>query len=233
MSRLMERIDTQRPLQRPERILRLLLLGKLEAERTVQIGEHRTSRIGPRLVAVLRQQLPAEAVKRRRIITPASRSSGRSFECVDVGADIARQREHPALERQLLRPEHPPRRMHSLVKVVPRRGGRKVRPEQVHRLLTVQTALRLERKHLHESPRLPQAPRPVVDLDTLDHDREAPKQPNPDNHPRSLPQRSGARERGRRVGRNTLRLPVRTRLRARVWGEAVRVLRSTSRGSEQ
>ena len=142
----------------------------------MQIGEHRTSRVGPRLVAVLRQQLPAEAVKRGRVVTPAPRSGGGSFECVDVGADIARQREHPALERQLLRPEHAPGRVHSLVEVVLRRGGRKVRPEQLHRLLTVQTAVRLERKHLDEGPRLPQAPGPVVDLGTVDDDREAPEQ---------------------------------------------------------
>jgi hypothetical protein len=46
----------------------------------------------------------------------------------------------------------------------------------------VQTTVRIERQHLDEGPGLPQAPGPVVDLGTVDDDREAPEQANRDSH---------------------------------------------------
>ena len=60
------------------------------------------------------------------------------------------------------------------------------RPEQLHRLLAVEPAARLEREHLDERSGLPQSPGRVVDLDTVELNREPPQQANRDAHAASL-----------------------------------------------
>ena len=70
----------------------------------MQIGEHRTSRVCPRLVPVLGQQLPPEGVSAAVRSSPAPRSRGsRSNASTSVPTSPA-EREHPVLERESLAP---------------------------------------------------------------------------------------------------------------------------------
>jgi hypothetical protein len=105
-----------------------------------------------------------------------ARLRGGALEAVDVAADVLRQDEQAVAQNDRLRTQNASRCVQRLVQVVLCRGCSEVGPEQLHRLLTMQTPARRERERLHERPRLAQAPGAIVDLGAVDDGAETPEQ---------------------------------------------------------
>ena len=98
-----------------------------------------------------------------------------------VGVDVRGEPQHlvPQLDRARL--ERAPRDVHGLVQVVRRRRRRPVRPQQLHRLLTVKAVAGREGEQLDELAGLLQPPRGVRDVHAVDRGREAPQKVHPDS----------------------------------------------------
>jgi hypothetical protein len=156
------------PLQSLDSRPRLLVQpGHLEEQRGVPLPQSFPPLLRPRLVAVLRQQLPRVQVHRspvgRRVAeTPRlggglletphvhpERSSGEQLELLPPEAQV------PGLGcRQVVRLEDPAGRVERAVQVVGGGPGAEARPEQVHRLLLVQPVGRLQGEQLDQGRRL-------------------------------------------------------------------------------
>ena len=91
MGRLRERVGDQRALQSALRGRPVAVqLGELEAQRGVQLGERSPPSVGPRLVAVLGQQLAAVKAERPLIggrVAIGSRACRSSLEGIDVNLE--------------------------------------------------------------------------------------------------------------------------------------------------
>jgi hypothetical protein len=145
-------------------------------------------RLGPRLVAVVGQQLPAVPVgggRGRDGITAVERVAGQLLEPVGVhGHRAVREQQHVLLaQRDAVRAERPPREVGRLVQPGHRLGRRDVRPQRVHHLLAVQLVPRRERQYLDQARRLPTAPGGRGDLPTVDPHVEPPEQEDVHAHP--------------------------------------------------
>ena len=173
-----QRIDDQRALQRGDR-LRVVAgqLGELDAQRAVQLEQRGPARVGPRLVAVLGQQLAGVEVERALVgggVARLARAGGGGLEGVDV--DLGLEGDDAVAQAQGIGADRAPRCVQRLVEVVGRRVAVAVGPQQLGEALAVQPALGREGQELDQRLGLAQAPRALLDHAVLRGDREAAQQ---------------------------------------------------------
>ena len=141
----------------------------------------------PRFVAILRQKLAAANLERRAIVRQLATFAGardRRLERVDVDlhppARIQHQHVVPQRENSrslgARRLQRPPSDIQRLMKVIGRRLTRPLRPQQLSRLLPMNSTLRRQRKQLHQALGLTQAPRALGHNLSAHADREGPEQ---------------------------------------------------------
>jgi hypothetical protein len=117
MRGLVQRRGGECALQRVHGLIGCLELRKLEAERAVQLAERRTPRVGPALVAILREQLAAIESERRFVrlhVAELARACRGVFEAVDVARYVLFQHEEAVAQDDRLGTEHAPRRVQGL-----------------------------------------------------------------------------------------------------------------------
>jgi hypothetical protein len=180
--------------ERRRRSQRFPLLGELGRQRR----ELFTTCLGPVVVAVLRQQLPAVqgeggAVGTRRLHPP--RLGRRRLQRFDV--DLGSQSEHLLADVDRIGSQRAPRHVHRLVQVVRGRRRREVAPQHVHHLLAVQPMTMRKSEQLHELTRLLQPPGAGRDRDAVDRSGEPTEQGHGDRHRAGQP---SPRRSGRIVG---------------------------------
>jgi hypothetical protein len=184
VSRLRERVGDQRALQGNHGRRRVAMqLGKLEAQRGVQLGQRSAPSIRPRLVAVLGQQRTAVKVERPLIgdrIAIGSRARRSSLEGINVdpsveddGAVYQRQGGRAVGARGV---ERAARRIERLVQVVRGRVGVAVGPQQLGEVLAVHAAVGRQREDLDQRLGLAQPPRAIGDDVVADGDGETAQQ---------------------------------------------------------
>jgi hypothetical protein len=176
-----ERVGGDRLLERGERRGRPGgQLRELQAERGVQLAQRNAPGRGPRLVAVLGQQLARVKVERAHValrVEGAARRAGRVLEALDVDGGL--ERHDTVGEAQGVGAHRPPCRVQRLVEVVRGAGGVALGPERLGELVAVQALSRREREELHERARLAQPPGAIRDAAVVDCDGEPAHQTDP------------------------------------------------------
>jgi hypothetical protein len=183
---LRERVGDQRALQSDHGGWRIAVqLGELEAQRGVQLGERSPPSVGPRLVAVLGQQLAAVRAERPLIrgrVAIGSRAGRSSLEGIDVNPSPENDRavQHRQCGRAVSAGavERAASGIEGLVQVVRGRVGGAVAPQQLGEALAVHAAVGRQRKDLDQRLGLAQPPRTIRDDVVADGDRETAQQAN-------------------------------------------------------
>ena len=178
MGGLGQRVDDQRALQRGDRLRVVAVqLGQLDAQGAVELEQRGAARVGPRLVAVLGQQLAGVEVERALVVGGLARGArvgGGGLEGVDV--DLGLEGDDAVAEAQGVGADRAAGGVQRLVEVVGRGLGVAVGPQQVGQALAVQPALGREGEELDQRLGLAQAPRALLDDAVLGGDREAAQQ---------------------------------------------------------
>ena len=211
MSRLGEWVGDQRALQGDHGGRGVAVqLGELEAQRGVQLGERGAPSVGPRLVAVLGQQLAAVNVERPLIggrVAIGSRARRGSLEGIDI--DLSLENNGAIDEHHCGRAvgargiERAAGGIERLVQVVRGRVGVAVGPQQLGEPLAVHAAVGRQREDLDQRLGLAQPPRAIGDDVVADGDRETAQQADARlgcvARGSPLPDEPNARTRGRRA----------------------------------
>ena len=178
MGGLGQRVDDERALERGDRLRVVAVeLGELDAQGAVQLEQRGAARVGPRLVAVLGQQLAGVEVERGLVgggLARGARAGGGGLEGVDV--DLGLEGDDAVAEAQGVGADRAARGVQRLVEVVGRGLGVAVGPQQIGQALAVQAALGGEGQELDQRLGLAQAPRALLDDAVLGGDREAAQQ---------------------------------------------------------
>ena len=143
----------------------------------MQLEQRGPARVGPRLVAILGQQLAGVEVERGLVgggLAGGARAGGGGLEGVDV--DLGLEGDDAVAEAQGVGADRAPRGVQRLVEVVGRRLGVAIGPQQVGQALAVQPALGGEGQELDQRLGLAQAPRALFDDAVLGGDREPAQQ---------------------------------------------------------
>ena len=136
--------------------------GKVEQQPQVRLAHRLPPADRPRFVAILREKLAAVKLERRPIIRQlASSASMRDPRLERVDVDLhppARiQHQHVVPQRENSRGlgarclQRPPRDIQRLMKVIGRRRTRPLRPQQLSRLLPMNSTLWRQREQLHQA----------------------------------------------------------------------------------
>ena len=173
-----QRIHDERALEHGDRLRVVAVeVGELDAQGAVQLEQRGPARVGPRLVAILGQQLAGVEVERGLVgggVAGRPRAGGGGLEGVDV--DLGLEGDHAVVEAQGVGADRAPRGVQRLVEVVRRRVAVAVGPQQVGQALAVQPALGGEGQELDQRLGLAQAPRSLFDDAVLGRDREPAQQ---------------------------------------------------------
>jgi hypothetical protein len=173
-----QRIDMQRALERGDRLgVVAVELGQLDAQGAMELEQRGAACVGPRLVAVLGEQLPGVDVERRLVgadVAGRAGVGGGRLERFDV--DLGLEGDDAVAEAQRARADGAARGVQDLMEVVGRGLGVAVGPQEVGQALAVEPALGGEGEELHERLGLAQAPRAPLDEAVLRRDGEAAQQ---------------------------------------------------------
>ena len=180
VSRLRERVGDQRALQGDHGGRRVAVqLGELEAQRGVELGERSTLSVGPRLVAVFRQQRAAVKAERPLIggrVAIGSRARRSSLEGINVDLSLKNNRaidqHHCGCAVGARGVERAAGGIEGLVQVVRGCVGVAVGPQQLGEALAVHAAVGRQREDLDQRLGLAQPPRAIGDDVVAGGDRE-------------------------------------------------------------